>query len=180
MSKIYSDDINYARSATDCTYSYNNNNNDRDINTLQVFVDDRIGICGSNNTDNNKSSILVGILVVDDEPDINFILKTVLEKQNGFRVDSFNDPESALQNFKLGLYDLLIVDIKMPKMNGIELYNKISKIDENLRVCFMSASEQYYDDIRSQVTLSLEQNSCFLRKPFGNEELIRHVDKIIA
>ena len=53
----------------------------------------------------------------------------------------------ALKSFRPGLYDLLILDIRMPKMNGIDLYNKISKTDENIRVCFLSANEQFYEDI---------------------------------
>ena len=93
---------------------------------------------------------MVRILVVDDEPDINFIVKTILEKQRGFRVDSLHDPELALKSFRPGLYDLLILDIRMPKMNGIDLYNKISKMDENIRVCFLSANEQFYEDIKNQ------------------------------
>lgn len=175
-----SDNNNCTLRTTECAYSYNNNNSHNDINTLQVFVNDHIGSCNSNNTNNANTSILVRILVVDDEPDINFIVKTMLEKQSGFRVDSFHDPESALQSFKPGLYDLLILDIRMPKMNGIELYNKISKMDENIRVCFLSANEQFYQDLKNQLTLQVKAVSCFLQKPFSNEELVRHVDKIIA
>lgn len=93
---------------------------------------------------------LARILIVDDEPDISFILKIMLEKRKGFRVDSFNDPEEALHNFRPGLYDLVIIDIK-PKMDGMELYNKMHKVDENIRICFMCANEQYYEDIRDQL-----------------------------
>jgi DNA-binding response OmpR family regulator len=57
------------------------------------------------------------ILLVDDEHDIAFTLRIDLEN-NGFLVDTFNDPQEALSNFKAGLYDLLLIDVKMPKMNG--------------------------------------------------------------
>jgi DNA-binding response OmpR family regulator len=75
------------------------------------------------------------ILIVDDEPDITTVLKTTLE-DNGFQVASFNDPISALENFRKRSYSLLILDIKMPKMNGFELYTKIKKIDDKVKVCF--------------------------------------------
>ena len=136
---------------TKCAYSYNNNYSHHDISNSQVFVNDQIRSCNSENTNNAKTSILVRILVVDDEPDINFIVKTILEKQRGFRVDS-------------GLYDLLIFDIRMPKMNGIDLYNKISKMDENIRECFLSANEQFYEDIKNQLTLSREADFYFSSK----------------
>ncbi|MBD0359933.1 MAG: response regulator, partial [Nitrososphaeraceae archaeon] len=61
------------------------------------------------------------ILIVDDEPDVNLALRIVLE-DNNFIVDSFNDPLRALENFKANLYDLIILDIKMPKKDGFEVY----------------------------------------------------------
>jgi two-component system, OmpR family, response regulator ChvI len=180
MSNNYSYNNNCTLRTTECAYSYNNNNSHHDISNSQVFINDQIGSCNSENTHNAKTSILVRILVVDDEPDINFIVKTILEKQRGFRVDSLHDPELALKSFRPGLYDLLILDIRMPKMNGIDLYNKISKMDENIRVCFLSANEQFYEDIKNQLSLSMEADFYFLQKPFSSEELVRHVDKIIA
>lgn len=76
--------------------------------------------------------------VVDDELDITLTLKSVLE-QSGFNVDLFNDPLLALQNFKTNFYDLIILDIKMPKMNGFDLYEKIKMIDNKVKVCFLTA-----------------------------------------
>ncbi|HEX2124706.1 MAG TPA: response regulator, partial [Nitrososphaeraceae archaeon] len=86
------------------------------------------------------------VLLVDDEPDLNLTLKMVLE-ENGFKVDSFTDPLSALENFKgesAGMYELLILDMKMPGINGFELYRQIKKIDDKVKVCFLTASEMYY------------------------------------
>ena len=80
------------------------------------------------------------VLLVDGEPDIVYLVKTVLES-NGFAVDCYTDPVLALQNFKSGLYQLLLLDVKMPKMDGIELFNRIKRQDGKVRVCFFSASE---------------------------------------
>ncbi len=66
------------------------------------------------------------ILLVDDEPDITLVMKLVFE-ENGFKVDSFTDGSEALENFRTGLYDLAILDIKMPEMDGFSLYEKIKK-----------------------------------------------------
>jgi CheY-like chemotaxis protein len=66
------------------------------------------------------------VLLVDDEPDNNTIFKLGLE-DGGFHVDAYNDPELALSAFKPDYYDLLILDIKMPKMDGYELYKKIKE-----------------------------------------------------
>jgi DNA-binding response OmpR family regulator len=118
------------------------------------------------------------VLIVDDEPDVILTLKMVLE-ENGFKVDSFTDPLLALQNFKEqdGMYDIIILDIKMPKMNGFELYRQIKKIDDKVKVCFLTASEMYYDayeDIFN--TLDVK---CFIQKPIENKELIDRLNKIM-
>ena len=110
------------------------------------------------------------ILIVDDEPDITLTLRIGLE-DNGFEVYTFNDPTEALSNFKAGYYDLLLLDIKMPKMNGFELYREITKMDKDVKVCFMTAFEIYYDDFRSLFPkLSL---SCFANKPVSIDTLSR-------
>jgi DNA-binding NtrC family response regulator len=82
------------------------------------------------------------ILVVDDEIDSNPSLKLVLE-DNGFKVDVFNNPLSALENLKPEFYDLLIIDTNMRKINGMALYDEIKKIDNKARVCFLTASQTY-------------------------------------
>src|ERR671938_2206058 len=86
------------------------------------------------------------ILLVDDERDITIAFRMGLES-NGFLVDTFNDPQEALSNFKAGFYDLLLIDIKMPKMNGFELYREIEKIDNKPKICFSTAFEVYYKSL---------------------------------
>jgi DNA-binding response OmpR family regulator len=119
------------------------------------------------------------ILVVDDEPDITLMLKRVLE-DNGFRVDSFNEPAMALQNFKSGLYDLVILDIKMPYINGFELYLKLREKDQQVKVCFLTALSELrdYEAYRKEVFPKLGERY-FVAKPVENEELIRRVNAII-
>ena len=81
------------------------------------------------------------IMLVDDDQDITFGLRIGLE-DNGFKVDAFNDPRLALSNFKPGSYDILLLDIKMPKMDGFELCQEIKKIDNKVKVCFMTAFDE--------------------------------------
>ena len=120
------------------------------------------------------------VLLVDDEPDLNLTLKMVLEA-NGFKVDSFTDPLSALENFKeeAGMYELLILDMKMPQMNGFELYRQIKKIDDKVKVCFLTAGEMDYDQFRKELIPALD-NNCYIQKPIENEMLIRRLNRIMA
>ena len=117
------------------------------------------------------------ILVVDDEPDLTEVSRLALE-DHGFEVDSFNDPLLALSKYRPGLYDLVILDIKMPNMDGFELYLEIKKIDNSANVCFLSASEQYYEEFREKEYYALDRN-LFIRKPIENEELVKEIKKII-
>jgi DNA-binding response OmpR family regulator len=118
------------------------------------------------------------ILIVDDEPDITTALKITLEDY-GFQVDSFNDPVLALDNFRKRLYSLLILDINMPKMNGFELYTKIKKIDDKVRVCFLTALTelQDYESFRKEV-FPEEGKRYFIQKPVKNEQVVRIVNTI--
>ena len=118
-------------------------------------------------------------MVVDDEPDITLIFTLGLE-DNGFRVDAFNDPTQALSSFKSGLYDLAILDYKMPNMNGFELYREIRKIDHMVKVCFVTAFELYYEELRNKFQsfpiASVEHKEqdvrCFIPKPIDIDDLI--------
>src|ERR687887_2317325 len=120
---------------------------------------------------NNEKSILL----VDDEPDIIEILKVGLE-DNGFKVDAFTDPQEALSSFKASAYDLLLLDVRMPKMNGFELYQEIKKIDNNnkAKVCYITAYEINYEKIREEFP-SL-QVDCFIKKPIEIQDLVRRIN----
>ena len=116
------------------------------------------------------------ILVVDDEADTNTALHEILE-QNGFIVDSYEDPFLALENFKPHFYDLLILDIKMPEMSGFSFYREVKKRDDKMKVCFLTAGEMYYGSY-SDIFSSLPANY-FIRKPVTNDELLKHMDRIM-
>jgi DNA-binding response OmpR family regulator len=112
------------------------------------------------------------ILLVDDEPDITLTFREVLEEK-GFKVDSFNDPQIALSNFKPGIYDVALIDIKMPQMNGFDLYRKLRKIDDNVKYCFMTAYEIYYDILKKRYPgLDI---GWFMKKPISTEQLVREI-----
>ena len=87
------------------------------------------------------------ILLVDDEPDVIYAIKNILE-DNGFQIDSFNDPIIALKSYKSNFYDLVILDIKIPKMDGFQLYTKIREKDPKVKICFLTASEMFYEKFR--------------------------------
>ncbi len=108
------------------------------------------------------------ILVVDDEPDITSVIKKGLEKE-GFEVQAFNNPTEALSHFKVGAFDLVLLDIRMQPMNGFALFKQLRKIDDKVKVCFITAFEIYYDEFR-KVFPKLRVN-CFVRKPVRIEEL---------
>ena len=87
------------------------------------------------------------ILIVDDDPDITLTFKLGLEKK-GFTVTVFNDPLEALSNFTAGLFDFALLDVRMPKMNGFELYREIEKIDDSTKVCYITAFVVYYESLK--------------------------------
>lgn len=112
------------------------------------------------------------ILIVDDEPDVTITFKMGLEGK-GYKVDAFNDPDEALANFKMGVYSLLLLDIKMPKMNGFQLYEELEKQDKKVKVCFITAFEVYYRSLR-ELFPQIEID-CFIKKPIDTEELVKRI-----
>ena len=125
---------------------------------------------------NKKKKSNNRILLVDNEPDIALAFKIGLE-DNGFIVDAFNDPQIASANFKDGLYDLLLLDIKMPKMDGFELYNEIRKVDDKVKVCFVTAFDIQKEDEEDlkDVATSLNQKPAIIRKPISIDDLVQKV-----
>jgi DNA-binding response OmpR family regulator len=120
------------------------------------------------------------LLIVDDEPDITLTLSTILE-QNGFEVVLFNDPLLALQHFKPRYYDLVILDIKMPNMNGFELYRQIRRKDNRVRVCFLTAVSEFeeYKQLQGRDYPKADERY-FISKPVSNDKLIRSVNEVLS
>jgi DNA-binding response OmpR family regulator len=116
------------------------------------------------------------ILFVNDDADTIAVIKTGLTR-HGFEVDAFVDPKLALQNFKAGKYDLLLLDVIMKGTDGFELYDNMRKIDNNIQICFISASNTYerykrtYPDVR---------NECFIEKPITIKKLADTIESILG
>lgn len=119
--------------------------------------------------DNNKTRILL----VDDDKDVNITLKKVLEEK-GYDIRAFSNPIEALDNFRKDLYNLIILDIKMPQMNGFEFYNEIRKIDNKVKVCFLTAGE-----MNSERNSEIFSNNLCLKKPIENEALLKTIKDLI-
>ena len=127
--------------------------------------------------ENKRKDGIKRIMIVDDEPDINSGLKVVL-KREGFDVDTFDDPVDALERFKPKFYDLLILDIKMQRLDGLELYQKIKGLDGDVKICFLTASELYYERFRDGKYPTLDKD-LFIRKPIANRELLGKINSIL-
>ena len=138
------------------------------------------------------------ILIIDDEPDTTYTYKSGLEEA-GFKVDVFNDPLAALSKLKEAYsnfpnmpptmtaatspkpYDLLLLDIRMPKMNGFELYREIKKIvknEEGIKICFITAYELYYEELKQE--FPKVDVGCFIRKPINASDLIERIKQELS
>ncbi len=117
------------------------------------------------------------VAVVDDEPDITNVLKKGLER-NGFIVDTFNDPQAALASFRPMYYDIMIIDIRMPRINGFDLYRQVKKRDTGVKVCFLTAFQVYYEEFRKMFpTIDVK---AFIRKPVSISNLVNEINVTIA
>jgi two-component system catabolic regulation response regulator CreB/two-component system response regulator ChvI len=126
---------------------------------------------------NGRRKRPIKILVVDDEPDILGVLKKGLEHE-GFTVDTNNKPLDVLQEYAPGKYDLLILDIRTPELDGFELYRKIREIDSKVKVCFITAFEVYFDEFRR--VFPKIHVSCFIHKPITIKQLVQAVREELA
>ncbi len=120
------------------------------------------------------------ILIIDDEPDITYTIKNILE-DNGFAADTFNDPILALNNYKVNFYDLVILDIKMPKINGFELYIKIRQQDPKSKICFLTEITTFNEVFR-KTRLSFGKTineDYFIQKPIKIQDLVKKLTSIM-
>ena len=148
------------------TRNGNNNNNPKKVTASELNF-------------NQLSAIYKRILVVDDDPDITLTFKTALEGNNDdnnnriFEVYTYNDPILALSEFKPHFYDLMLIDINMPDLNGFELCEQIVKIDVNVKVCFMSAGE--INDKALREVYPKISIGCFIKKPVTIDYLVKRL-----
>ena len=126
----------------------------------------------------NQKSRRKRILLVDDEPDLCRIYQIVLQDA-GYKCTPYTDSVKAMQEFKPNYYDLILLDIKTPILNGFELCKKIREADKTVQIAFVTASEVYYEKAREKYYPELA-NINYIQKPIGNEELVCIVNIMIA
>ena len=118
------------------------------------------------------------ILFVDDEPDLTSLFKKALESA-GFHVNAFNNSADALKDFKSHFYDLVMLDIVMPKIDGFDLYKELKKLDPDVKVCFLTASDKYREGLREGEYQALSKD-LFIQKPLSIKDLRKEIHKRIG
>jgi len=150
--------------------------------TPMKFFEDTRNLSYGAITERKKQRFWKKILIIDDEHDITVTFKLGIESSNNIlnndskniKVYTYNDPLVALSEFKRDTYDLLLVDIDLPHLNGFELCEKILEIDINVKVCFMTSGEINREALREiYPTLSL---GCFLKKPVTIDYLVKRIN----
>jgi len=136
----------------------------------------------NNSTDSQKETVNMTtieekrlskvVLIVDDDPDMTSIFSLGLQDE-GFEVYTHNDPLEVLSQFRPNFYDLLLVDISMPKMNGIDLSRQLLELDPNVKICFITAGEANIEVLRE--LYPTRDIGCFIRKPVTIDQLVRRV-----
>jgi DNA-binding response OmpR family regulator len=120
------------------------------------------------------------ILLVDDEPDITFTIKNMLYN-TGFEIHTFNDPITPLKLYRRNFYDLVILEINIPNMDGFELYIKIKEKDPTVKICFLTAIAIFDEESRKsrpEVDRIITEE-CFIQKPITTEDLIKKLIDIM-
>jgi CheY-like chemotaxis protein/predicted transcriptional regulator len=126
---------------------------------------------------NSEPQLAKKMLIIDDEEDITSALKAGLERY-GINVDISNNPVLTLSNFKPGYYDLVILDIRMPNMDGFELYKVIRKLDNKIKICFWTAFEVAYEQFIKTFPTMNEQY--FIKKPITLDDLLNRINELMV
>jgi len=115
------------------------------------------------------------ILIIDDDEDINNPYKGYLE-QNGFKVDAYTEPLDALCHFKKDIYDIILLDLKMPLLDGISMYKELKKIDKKITICLITADIMYLEQVKEKIP-SIEK--FIIYKPILLRNLKDKIDLLI-
>ncbi len=119
------------------------------------------------------------ILIIDDDSDILEVFKLGLER-DGFMVDAFRDPVLALSNYEAGSYDLLLLDVKMPGLNGLELFERIRLLDHKAKVCFITAFEEFEYEVEIKSQFPDLEEECLIKKPISLHVLTQKLKSHLA
>jgi CheY-like chemotaxis protein len=120
----------------------------------------------------NDGAFSKTILLIDDDPDATTVFGLGLQDE-GFDIYTYNDPLEALSQFRPNFYDLLLIDINMPKMNGIDLSIQLLELDTNAKICFITAGDANIEVLRELYpTRSI---GCYIKKPVTIETLVRRI-----
>lgn len=116
------------------------------------------------------------ILIIDDDQDINNLFKLFLE-HDGYKVNAYTDPVDVLYAFRKNTIDLVLLDLKMPKMSGMLLYQKLRKIDPNLLFCFITADKEYNQYLKKSIA---EIEKVVIYKPIHLNDLRSKINSLLS
>ncbi len=152
----------------------------QEVRTSTREEDDSLFVGDIGNVGVTKSSHSQKILVVDDEQDIVFTLKTILTEA-GFTVDAFTNPSVAFEMFRPEKYELIILDIRMPGLNGFELYMKLLEQDNSIKVLFLTAVNEFsmYAKFKNSVS-PMSGKRYYLQKPVDLTKLLQRVGDMLS
>ena len=116
------------------------------------------------------------ILLVDDDID-HLKLFTMILENRGYSLDTYSDPAAALLKFKPHYYDLLLLDYRMPKLNGLELYARMREIDPTAKALLLTANHEQFTEGKQ---LEGQHNLKVITKPISNEKLLSEVNSVLS
>ncbi len=114
-------------------------------------------------------------MIIDDDVDITNLFKIFLEC-NGYNIDAYTNPKEGIQNIRKNSHDLIILDLKMPKMDGMTLYRKIKEIDDTVVVCLITADKNYIQELQKDI---LDVEKTVIYKPILLRDLKNKVDSLL-
>ena len=115
------------------------------------------------------------ILIIDDDPDINNLFKLYLEHDN-YKIDTYTNPLDALYYYKKGRYDLILLDLKMPQIDGIAMFQALKKIDEEVKVCLITADLSYLEQVKEEIP---NREKYVIHKPILLRNLKEKVNELV-